>query len=754
MLRVRKYRIFVALSIFFIVGLYYLHDAGASTWTNTVNSRTFRNFGGSDPYTPLDVPGDVKPPSPQIDSDEGVDIRLAKDALFNQAENASPEGFPQIALPGAEPITSSNPPTKETSIPDAGKELTPVDNDGFKPAPTGQRQSVKPTSTAIYWSKVPEHYPLPSASLIHLPSGKPKTIPRVQFDFKKETAKQKEDRLQKLQSIKDVFLRHWKGYKEFAYEHDELKPVSGGFKDPFAGWRATLVDSLDTLWIMGLKDEFEDAVNVTAGIDFHTTERYQLPLFEVSIRYLGGLLGAYDVSGQKYDVLLKKAEELAELLFGTFDTPNRMPATYYEWQPDRQRIPHLGTRNAILAEIGSLTLEYTRLAQLTKNQKYYDAVARIMHNFDAWQDSTTLPGLWPQDVDASGRCTVGTISTHSNSMAPIITEPNFFSAKDDDPREGKDKTSFAGDIDNKLVTKRQADDAQSPQCSIDGFASSWTADKYGLGAMADSVYEYLPKTFLLLGGLNDRYRHMHEKAMAAIKRHLLYKPMIQDKDRSILFTGTMTTNGNKDDQGFPMGSFDAQTGHLTCFVGGMVGLGAKIFKNDEELEMAKKLADGCVWAYEQTVTGIMPEDFTPIVCESLEDPCPYNQTAWWDAIDPFANQHVADELKRYQQDLKTAHETRIAAEGAAKKVKEMTEPAKEETTPTGQPKAAVVSKRQLDDQTNMRAPTRTAEEIALNVHPELPEVVMPKSLPDMMQTRIKNERLTPGISKIGGRAYM
>jgi mannosyl-oligosaccharide alpha-1,2-mannosidase len=51
------------------------------------------------------------------------------------------------------------------------------------------------------------------------------------------------------------------------------------------------------------------------------------------IRYLGGLLGAYDISGQKYEVLLEKAEQLAEVLIGAFDTPNRMPVLYYRWTP-------------------------------------------------------------------------------------------------------------------------------------------------------------------------------------------------------------------------------------------------------------------------------------------------------------------------------------------------------------------------------------------------------------------------------------
>ncbi len=35
-------------------------------------------------------------------------------------------------------------------------------------------------------------------------------------------------------------------------------------------------------------------------------------MFETTIRYLGGLLSAYELSGQKFPVLLQKAKEVAD----------------------------------------------------------------------------------------------------------------------------------------------------------------------------------------------------------------------------------------------------------------------------------------------------------------------------------------------------------------------------------------------------------------------------------------------------------
>ena len=38
-------------------------------------------------------------------------------------------------------------------------------------------------------------------------------------------------------------------------------------------------------------------------------------------------MGAYDISGARHTILLDKAVQLAEILLGAFDTPNRMPDT-------------------------------------------------------------------------------------------------------------------------------------------------------------------------------------------------------------------------------------------------------------------------------------------------------------------------------------------------------------------------------------------------------------------------------------------
>jgi mannosyl-oligosaccharide alpha-1,2-mannosidase len=83
---------------------------------------------------------------------------------------------------------------------------------------------------------------------------------------------------------------------------------------------------------MGMKEDFEIAVNAVEKIDFTTTEAEKINVFETTIRYLGGFLAAYDISGEIYPVLLAKAIEVGDLLMSCFDTPNRMPITRWDWQ--------------------------------------------------------------------------------------------------------------------------------------------------------------------------------------------------------------------------------------------------------------------------------------------------------------------------------------------------------------------------------------------------------------------------------------
>ena len=85
------------------------------------------------------------------------------------------------------------------------------------------------------------------------------------------------------------------------------------------GLGLTLIDSLDTMYIMNLKDEFEEAKDwVENKLDLNIDK--DVNLFETTIRVLGGLLSAYHLS--KDSVFLDKATDVGTRLMGSFTSPS------------------------------------------------------------------------------------------------------------------------------------------------------------------------------------------------------------------------------------------------------------------------------------------------------------------------------------------------------------------------------------------------------------------------------------------------
>lgn len=196
------------------------------------------------------------------------------------------------------------------------------------PSPT--YTSSRKLENPIEWKDVPVRYTV--SSIAPLPTGEAVAIPKIQHAFGVETDHNRQQRLQRQAAVKDAFLHTWKGYKKHAWLQDEVAPVTGGFKNGFGQRAATLVDTLDTLIIMGLNEEFEEAVKATKKIDFTTSGVALLNVFETTIRFLGGLLSAYDLSKTGHKSLLRQATQLGDMLLTAFDTPNRMPISRWDWE--------------------------------------------------------------------------------------------------------------------------------------------------------------------------------------------------------------------------------------------------------------------------------------------------------------------------------------------------------------------------------------------------------------------------------------
>ena len=125
---------------------------------------------------------------------------------------------------------------------------------------------------------------------------------------------------------------------------------------------------------------------------------------------------------------------------------------------------------------------------------------------------------------------------------------------------------------------------------------------------------------MLLGGLSQQYRTMYEKAIDTAKRILFYRPMTPNEDDILISAGVAI----KSDSDFRL---DPQGQHLVCFVGGMMGIGSRIFSRPDDLPIARKLVEGCIWAYRQMPSGIMPESFHVVPCENTTS-CKWDEKKW------------------------------------------------------------------------------------------------------------------------------
>lgn len=164
---------------------------------------------------------------------------------------------------------------------------------------------------------------------------------------------------------------------------------------------STIVDSLSTLWVLGLKDDFSKArAWVKSSLRFDSADVFT-SYFEVNIRILGGLLSAYELS--KDQIFLTKAEELGKIMMKNLDS-GKMPFPLYNFKrksgKERKELrfetrygPIYGKGYYALAEIGTLIVELTSLAYWTNNTDYSKAVLALTH-----QLVKTFPGLKPNQI--------------------------------------------------------------------------------------------------------------------------------------------------------------------------------------------------------------------------------------------------------------------------------------------------------------------------------------------------------------------
>jgi mannosidase alpha-like ER degradation enhancer 2 len=97
--------------------------------------------------------------------------------------------------------------------------------------------------------------------------------------------------------VREAFVHAWSAYEQYAWGHDEVRPLSREPRDWHdASLLMTPVDAFDTMLLMGLDSSAAKAKGlILSQLSFD--HDFDVQVFEVTIRLLGGLLSAYQMDG-------------------------------------------------------------------------------------------------------------------------------------------------------------------------------------------------------------------------------------------------------------------------------------------------------------------------------------------------------------------------------------------------------------------------------------------------------------------------
>lgn len=180
--------------------------------------------------------------------------------------------------------------------------------------------------------------------------------------------------------VKKMMVHAWDNYVKYAWGRNELRPVSmrGHSASIFgsASMGATIVDAMDTLYIMGMENEFERGREwISNNLDMNKMSG-DVSVFETNIRYVGGMLSLYAFTG---DNLFKdKAIHIVDKLLPAFNTPTGIPYALVNMQTGSSKnFGWASGGSSILSEFGTLHMEFSYLSDITGNPVYKEKVDKI-----------------------------------------------------------------------------------------------------------------------------------------------------------------------------------------------------------------------------------------------------------------------------------------------------------------------------------------------------------------------------------------
>lgn len=185
--------------------------------------------------------------------------------------------------------------------------------------------------------------------------------------------------------VKRETLRSWKAYKQYAWGHDALKPLTKSAEDWYEHpLYISPIDAYSTLKLMGFEEEAKEIENYVVD-SLSWDKDIDAKVFEVNIRILGGLLSMYELSGNPK--VLAKTVDFADRLLPAFNTSTGIPTYNVNLRTGKQSGDTVN-----VAEAGTNILELGILSYYTKDPKYYAAGKRATLAIHERRSKLGLPG--------------------------------------------------------------------------------------------------------------------------------------------------------------------------------------------------------------------------------------------------------------------------------------------------------------------------------------------------------------------------
>ncbi|XP_059082590.1 mannosyl-oligosaccharide alpha-1,2-mannosidase IA-like [Tigriopus californicus] len=202
--------------------------------------------------------------------------------------------------------------------------------------------------------------------------------------------------VQKRRETVSRMMKHaWDGYAKYSWGKNEVKPVSrrghSGSIFGSSNTGATIVDGMDTLYIMGFMEEFQAGKEwIAENLNFdHMTG--DISVFETNIRFVGGLVSLYSLTGD--ELFKEKADHVARKLLPAFNTPTGIPLALVNMRTGSSKnFGWASGASSILSEFGSLHMEFSYLSDITGDPIFRQKVEKVR---DVVASAERPKGLYP-----------------------------------------------------------------------------------------------------------------------------------------------------------------------------------------------------------------------------------------------------------------------------------------------------------------------------------------------------------------------